>query len=472
MQTSHTTEQKANSIWKLHPNYRGSALHEQLAANEHRPVEELQKLRSRALRALLEHCYDLVPYYREIFAGLQIRRRHLRDPAILEELPILDKATIAANAQRLRPEFLTPEQRDTKITRTSGTTGQPTSIHHDRRSMGMFPWLKQRELRWFRYDPMGTLLSIRPDEELARTAEGALLKRREILQLDNWPYMAGLFQTGKSWAFTNLNTIHDQVELLNRLRPNYLIMQSSGLEFISLQEIDRETRDRLRGVQGIANTLTPAMRAQIESALGVPVHQDYGLNEIGIVAARCPEGGRYHVHEEHCLVEIVDEQGGPCAAGSKGRLLITSLTNYTMPLLRYDADDLAEATSGPCSCGRTLSSFGPVHGRYRRTAFLPEGTFERWGGLQASVYRLAKARPATVRRYQAYQDLSEAMEMRIDCDEEIFAELRQSCEQAYNDACASNPAPPLTILRSTEFRGEKERKFQNFISEFTPPSDQ
>lgn len=472
MQTTHATERQANSSWKLHPNYQGPSLHEQLAANEHRPIVELQKLRERALRNLLEHCYDLVPYYKEIFASLKIRRRHLRDPAILQELPTLDKATLAANAEKLRPEYLTPQQQETRTTQTSGSTGQPTIVHHDKRSMGMFPWLKQRELRWFRYDPMGSLLSIRPDIELAKTPAGALLKRREILELEYWPYMSGLFQTGRAWGFVNVNTIQDQVALLNRLRPNYLLMQSSGLEFISLQEIGSEALSNLRGVQGVSNTLTPSMRSQIEGVLNVPVHQDYGLNEIGIVAARCPEGGRYHVHEEHCLVEIVDEAGLRCAPGRKGKLLVTGLNNYTMPLLRYDADDLAEATDGPCNCGRTLTSFGAVHGRYRRTAFLPEGTFERWGGLQTTMYRLAATKLAAVRKYQAFQDLSGAMELRIDCDADIFEELSLSCQRTYDEAYPATTPPPLSIRRSSEFRGETERKFQNFISEFTPESDQ
>lgn len=470
--TNQASELKASSIWKPHLNYRGSALHEQLAKNEHVPIEELDRLRAKALRKLLEHCYDLVPYYRDVFAQLKIQRRHLREPSILKELPVLEKGMVAANAAQLRPSYVPPDQRETKTTRSTGTTGQPTIIHHDKRSMGMFPWLKQRELRWFRYDPAGSLLSIRPDVEQARTPEGELLGKREILALDSWPYMDGLFQTGPAWGFINTNTIGDQVELLNKLKPNYLIMQSSGLEYLSLQDLSPDAKNSLRAVQGISNTMTPAMREQIESALNVPVHQDYGLNEIGLVAARCTEGGRYHVHEEHCLVELVDDRGEYCRPGESGKLLVTALSNYAMPLLRYDADDLAKATEGVCSCGRTLASFGAVQGRYRRTAFLPEGSFERWARLQSAVYKLGQEELSAVRKYQAYQDSSGAFEMRIDCDERIYDSLAESCRRAFAEAYPANDTPPLSLVRTTEFRGEAERKFQNFISVFTPESDQ
>ncbi len=52
------------------------------------------------------------------------------------------------------------------------------------------------------------------------------------------------------------------------------------------------------------------MRTHIERSFGVPAHQNYGLNEVGLVAARC-EAGRYHVHAENCHVEIIGEDGRP-----------------------------------------------------------------------------------------------------------------------------------------------------------------
>ncbi len=471
MQTNQETESKANTHWRLSPNYHGEPMHEWLAANEFLSIDEQQIRRDRALRRLLEHCYDLVPYYKELFGQLNIKRRHLRDPNILQELPILEKSDVAANTDKLQAEFLAPGQHSTRSTRSSGTTGQPTTVYHDKRSLGMFPWLKQRELRWFRYDPMGSLLSIRPDIEMPKTPQGALVKAREILKLDGWPYMRNLFETGPSWGFSNINTVTDQAELLNRLRPNYLIMQSSCLEFISMQDISSGTMDSLRAVQSISNTLTSSMREQIESTLGVPVHQDYGLNEIGLVAARCPEGGRYHVHEEHCLVEIVNDDGSPCAPGSQGKLLTTSLSNFAMPLLRYDADDLAETVEGPCSCGRTLASFGSIHGRYRRTAFLPEGTFQRWAAIQTALARNSRINKAAVRKYQLYQDLCGAFELRIDCDPEFSTQIFADCRTSFDQAYSSNPTPMLSILIAKEFKGEGQRKFQNFISEFTPEID-
>ena len=59
------------------------------------------------------------------------------------------------------------------------------------------------------------------------------------------------------------------------------------------------------------------------------------------------------MHAEHCIVEIVDDEGSPCAPGRSGRLLVTALRNFAMPLLRYDTGDTA-LLGEPCPCGRGL----------------------------------------------------------------------------------------------------------------------
>ena len=137
-----------------------------------------------------------------------------------------------------------------------------------------------------------------------------------------------------------------------------------------------------------------------------------GLNEIGLVAARC-EAGRYHVHREHCIVEIVDEAGLPCRAGEAGRLLLTGLNNFAMPLVRYDSNDLVTAVDGPCSCGRTLPSFGEIHGRYSRIEPLPAGTLGRVATLRTALQKMPVDLVRQLRRYQIHQLLDGSFELRM-----------------------------------------------------------
>lgn len=457
--------------WRLRVEYRSRQFHNQLLKNEFTSQESLRQQRDHRLRALLEHCYDSVLYYRNQFLERGIRRKHLRDGTILHELPVLAKSDVVAAGDQLRAQQPMQGQSFAGHTRTSGSTGEPVVVVHSNLSFSMFTWLKQRELRWFRWRPRGSLLSIRPAVELSPQDEGESLPNGAVQNLANWPLLGDLFETGRAWGFSHTNSIDAQVELLNSLQPDYLLMQAAGLEHLSLQALDATARSRLSGALAISQTLTPAMRDQVESAMGIPVAQNYGLNEIGLVASRCPEVGRYHVHSEHCLVEIVDEQGQVCTPGETGRLLVTGLNNSLMPLLRYDADDMAEVAADPCPCGRQLPSFDAIIGRYRRTAYLPEGTFQRWGAIQLSLGRFARANPGSIRQYQAVQDDQGDFLLCIDCAEETLQALTADLRKAFVEAVAGATHPKLTLKASAQFIGAGQRKFQNFISAFTPEAD-
>jgi hypothetical protein len=60
-----------------------------------------------------------------------------------------------------------------------------------------------------------------------------------------------------------------------------------------------------------------------------------------------------HVCAESFFVELLDEAGEPAPQGELGRVVLTSLHNFAMPLIRYDIGDLA-AFGPACSCGRGL----------------------------------------------------------------------------------------------------------------------
>lgn len=464
--TSLETEQTQQSLWRARVD---DSVARELLNNEFSPVLQSRLKWHARLRRLLERCYDSVPYYRRQWQALGIYKRHLREPGILQQLPVLNKADVEQHRADLCSRDRNQGQAFGGQTQTSGTTGEPTIVDHSAFSLGMFAWLKQRELRWFRWQPDASLLSIRPSVELPRNANNAINQDGELQVLQSWPGLGQLYVTGKAFGYNNTNRLEDQLQQLQELRPAYLLMQAACLEQLSMQPLSADAASALRGALSISQTLTPNMREQIESTLQIPVEQNYGLNEIGLVASRCPEVGRYHVHSEHCLVEIVDAQGLPCEPGQSGRLLVTALNNRLMPLLRYDADDMAEAVSGPCPCGRTLPSFGRIVGRYRRTAFLPAGTWQRWGALQLQLYHYARSHRGAIRKYQAIQDAKGDFTLRIDCDQSAQAELEPMLREAF--AAAVDDATVALTLERTRAFDTRQRKFQNFVSAFTPEMD-
>jgi phenylacetate-CoA ligase len=208
------------------------------------------------------------------------------------------------------------------------------------------------------------------------------------------------------------------------------------------------------------------MRAYTERRFGTPIHQVYGLMEFGLVGARC-DSGRYHVHAEHCLVEILDDNGRPCSPGQTGRIVITTLTNFAMPLIRYDTGDLAEAVSGPCPCNRTLPSFGDIVGRYSRIAFLPPRTLAKVGALREAIENMPTELARDLREFQVHQFTDGRMELRFVTrsapSDAFFEYLRAAWSKV-----ADPDAPDLAMRRVDEIPRSPGGKTEVFTSDFMP----
>ena len=80
----------------------------------------------------------------------------------------------------------------------------------------------------------------------------------------------------------------------------------------------------------------------------------------------------YHVQSEGLVVEVLDDDGMPCAPGRVGRVVVTTLHNFAMPLVRYEIGDYAEPGE-PCACGRGLPVLRRILGRVRNTLVTADG---------------------------------------------------------------------------------------------------
>ena len=132
---------------------------------------------------------------------------------------------------------------------------------------------------------------------------------------------------------------------------------------MALRAIDRQ-RLRLPSLRRVfcgAEVLDDSLRERARSQLGVGIFENYGSTE-AFIAWHCPVGN-YHQNAEHVFVELLDDEGQAVAAGEMGRVVLTTLENGLMPLLRYEIGDYAIAAEGVCECGRTLPLLGRIVGR-------------------------------------------------------------------------------------------------------------
>ncbi|MEA3477003.1 MAG: CoF synthetase [Bacteroidota bacterium] len=67
----------------------------------------------------------------------------------------------------------------------------------------------------------------------------------------------------------------------------------------------------------------------------------YSNNENGIIAQQMPEDEEFFINEASFFVELLDmDSDVPVPYGTPGRIVLTDLFNYCMPMIRYDTGDI------------------------------------------------------------------------------------------------------------------------------------
>ncbi|MFD2517387.1 phenylacetate--CoA ligase family protein [Salinimicrobium flavum] len=107
----------------------------------------------------------------------------------------------------------------------------------------------------------------------------------------------------------------------------------------------------------------------LEEQFGVPVVNEYGASELGLLAFQNPED-EWILNSETMFVEVVDDEGKNVPNGEQGKIVITSLYNRAQPFIRYDIGD-----TGALAENSTLKKpvLKELLGRTNDVAVLPSG---------------------------------------------------------------------------------------------------
>ncbi|WP_018878733.1 phenylacetate--CoA ligase family protein [Thioalkalivibrio sp. ALE28] len=315
---------------------------------ERLPLPALQRLQAERLARLLLQARDDVPYYREILPDADTIAA---DPvASLLSLPILDKDTIRREGARLHSQRPRPGLRRNT---SGGSTGEPATFYQDTAYRRWGRATKALFDGWTGYRPGQHKAVLWAASRDLGAGGGA---RRLAERLKN--------RTLLNAYRMDPATLDAHLEALRAAPPAQLqIYAESG------HELARHALHRGIRVQGIgsvlssAGTLFPDMRETIERAFEAPVFNRYGSREVGDMACECERHRGLHVNPLTQYLEILDDQGRPVPPGTPGRVVVTSLTNHSMPLLRYAIGDLASWAGEPCDCGREWPLLEGVWGR-------------------------------------------------------------------------------------------------------------
>jgi phenylacetate-coenzyme A ligase PaaK-like adenylate-forming protein len=153
--------------------------------------------------------------------------------------------------------------------------------------------------------------------------------------------------------------------------------------------------------------LTDDVRKRLTETFGCFVQTHYSCTEAGEIACEC-ENGHLHVNDDWVIVEAVDQDNNPVADGTLShKVLITNLSNFIQPFIRYEVTDRIIVHGEPCGCGKN-SKWIEVEGRTDDILVFQNGV--RIAPM--SFYKIL-TEIDEIRRFQLVQKNRDLLELRI-----------------------------------------------------------
>jgi len=428
-------------------------------------LEQCQWWSSEALRAhqlgqvteLIRHAWSTAPFWRRRLGDAGLDPRAPLTWELFARLPLLTRRDVQDHAADLRCRRLPEGHGPVYSSSTSGSTGQPVTV--DKSEVANLFWraVTVREHLWHRRDLSAKLAMIRH----VRDAEGARPPRGA--RQDGWgPSTDAIYRTGPASVLAIRSDVKAQAKWLRRENPTYLLTYPSNLLLLArhFQSGGKPVPPNLRQIRTMSETLTPGTRRICEEVFGVPIVDMYSTQEVGYLALQCPDHPHYHVQSETVVVEVLDDDGIPCAPGEVGRVVVTALHNHAMPLIRYEVGDYAQVGE-PCPCGRGLPVLTRILGRVRNMLTFPDGR-RNWPVFADDRFVTI----APIRQYQFVQKTPERIEVRFVADRVVTSEEEQRLRALINGRLGYDF--DLVFTYPSHIPRDASGKFEDFRSEVVP----
>ena len=329
--------------------------------------DDLEELQLHKLQRLLQHAYVHVPFYRDAMRAAGVHPLEMTSLDDIRRLPLLSKDDVRRNLYfRLFAD--NHRKREMLKISTSGSTGEPFTTYADRNQLEVRFAATLRGTEWtgWRFGDRQARLW-HQTIGMTKVAGDPRAHRRAV----------------------HASAVHSGVR--DRRREHRALHRRDP-------QASAGPRRRLRGVAQLPRDVrarrgTPGVLAEGDHLLGAGVCRttsgsssrpgstrrsttSTGLGSSPGIAYQCGHSPDHHVVDETYIVELlVDDR--PAEPGEIGEVVITDLSNFSVPLIRYRIGDLAVAVdeTEPCPCGRHLSRIGRIEGRTQAIVHCANGSW-------------------------------------------------------------------------------------------------
>ncbi len=311
--------------------------------------QEIENYQDERLRELITHAYKNVPYYSKLFKDNNLIPLDIKGVKDLHKIPLLTKDMIRKNPDDFIAKNYCKE--DLYRITTSGTSGRiiPVYANYSKEHINGGP-LEWRFYRWGGYNLNDYCAVFR-----AQFIEGKGICK-------NNPVQKKVF-----FSIYHINEKNIKGYILNLKRFPFKFLKgypSALYDLVKLFSSNGVKRPFApKAIFTLAEKLTKDQRGNIESYFGAKIFDWYSMEERTVVACECEKHSGLHINQDFGIVEFFEDKTVKDSEAKE--LVVTGLTNYIMPFIRYKTEDYAVSIKESCECGRKFPLINIIGGRVR-----------------------------------------------------------------------------------------------------------
>ena len=315
----------------------------------------LNAIRKEKLFAILSHCNNNIPYYQILFKDYSFDINGDL-PEELKKLPTLTKKIIKKHL----PYDLTDKTRKIyTIEKTSGSSGEQGEFYLDREAFSKIIAAQTLYWEWggYSFGKKAIQTGINPERGFKKQIKDKLLLIK----------YSDAFKIDKKIIGETLNPFRNKKDIFFIGYPSSIYSYAKFAEELGINDVS------FKSIISLGDKMFPHFRSLIEDTFNTEVFDTYGGAEGLMIAGECSEH-KYHILSPHVHVEILDKNDKTVPDGTLGQVVVTSLDNYLMPLIKYKIGDLAIKSNkiDSCKCGRNLPIIDEIIGRDTDVLYTPK----------------------------------------------------------------------------------------------------
>lgn len=371
------------------------------------------------------------------------------DTSVWENIPVLTKNELQIPLEgRLSKGFT---KKNTYINKTSGSSGRPILFAKDKFSHAITWAFIMERFGWFGIDFNSSLqaryygipLDFIPNKTVR--LKDFLSKRHRFSILDfSEKGLKKMLATYRKKPFEYINGYTSSIVLFAK----YLKER---------QVVLREECPTLKVCIVTSEMLFDTDKTLLEKQLGVPVVNEYGCAEAGVMAFTNKKGG-WEVDSLTLFVEIVNENNKPVPLGEEGKILVTSLHNKAHPFIRYEIGDF-----GALSKKSTLKKpiLKKLTGRTNDFVVLPSGKKTAGMAFYVITKKIMEA-SGNIKEFKAIQITFDTFEINYVSDVPLSSEKIQSIKKTLEQFL--EPGLTFNFNRKDQLERNPSGKLKQFVS--------